>query len=183
MPDVAAVAPVVEGSATLVSTSSNWSTTVQGSSPGWLMANARTLSDGSLLHAEAGQRTCAGRRARADHRRGARRHRRLAGEHLRRAVRRHRAPDRKWQHWICQQRRPRSGADHHRAGPDHRRQPQLRAADPAQRDQHAQRSAPRISRPINSSCRRITSPTRRPRTSASRRRRRWQAQPHRSRQH
>ena len=46
VPDVAAVAPVVEGSATLVSTSSNWSTTVQGSSPGWLMANARTLSTG-----------------------------------------------------------------------------------------------------------------------------------------
>jgi putative ABC transport system permease protein len=46
VPDVAAVAPVVEGTATLVSTSSNWSTTVQGSSPGWLMANARTLSEG-----------------------------------------------------------------------------------------------------------------------------------------
>ena len=35
-----------KGTATLVSTSSNWSTTVQGSSPGWLMANARTLSEG-----------------------------------------------------------------------------------------------------------------------------------------
>jgi putative ABC transport system permease protein len=46
VPDVAAVAPVVEGTATLVSTSSNWSTTVQGSTPGWLMANARTLSEG-----------------------------------------------------------------------------------------------------------------------------------------
>jgi putative ABC transport system permease protein len=46
VPDVAAVAPVVEGTATLVSTSSNWSTTVQGSSPGWLMTNARTLSEG-----------------------------------------------------------------------------------------------------------------------------------------
>jgi putative ABC transport system permease protein len=46
VPDVAAVAPVVEATATLVSTSSNWSTTVQGSSPGWLMANARTLSEG-----------------------------------------------------------------------------------------------------------------------------------------
>ena len=46
VPDVSAVAPVVEGTATLVSTSSNWSTTVQGSTPGWLMANARTLSEG-----------------------------------------------------------------------------------------------------------------------------------------
>ena len=45
-PDVAAVAPVVSGSATLVSTSTNWSTTVDGSSPGWLTANARTLSAG-----------------------------------------------------------------------------------------------------------------------------------------
>jgi len=45
-PDVAAVAPVVQGTATLVSTSSNWSTTVQGSTPGWLMTNARTLSAG-----------------------------------------------------------------------------------------------------------------------------------------
>jgi putative ABC transport system permease protein len=45
-PDVAAVAPVVSGSATLVSTSTNWSTTVNGSSPGWLTANARTLSAG-----------------------------------------------------------------------------------------------------------------------------------------
>jgi putative ABC transport system permease protein len=46
VPDVSAVAPVVEGTATLVSTSSNWSTTVQGSTPGWLTANARTLSEG-----------------------------------------------------------------------------------------------------------------------------------------
>jgi putative ABC transport system permease protein len=45
-PDVAAVAPVVSGSATLVSTSTNWSTTVDGSSPGWLTTNARTLSAG-----------------------------------------------------------------------------------------------------------------------------------------
>ncbi|HEY8674963.1 MAG TPA: ABC transporter permease [Candidatus Dormibacteraeota bacterium] len=45
-PDVAAVAPVVSGTASLVSTSSNWSTTVQGSSPGWLTTDARTLSAG-----------------------------------------------------------------------------------------------------------------------------------------
>jgi putative ABC transport system permease protein len=48
-PDVAAVAPVVAGTATLVSTSSNWSTTVQGSSPGWLTTNARTLSEGAFF--------------------------------------------------------------------------------------------------------------------------------------
>ncbi len=34
------------GTATLVSTSTNWSTTVQGSTPGWLTANARSLSGG-----------------------------------------------------------------------------------------------------------------------------------------
>ncbi len=45
-PDVAAVAPVVSGTATLVSTSTNWSTTVQGTTPGWLTANARSLSGG-----------------------------------------------------------------------------------------------------------------------------------------
>jgi putative ABC transport system permease protein len=45
-PDVAAVAPVVSGTATLVSTNSNWSTTVQGSTPGWLTTDARTLSEG-----------------------------------------------------------------------------------------------------------------------------------------
>ena len=48
-PDVAAVAPVVEGTATLVSTSTNWSTTVQGSTPGWLMTNARTIAQGVFL--------------------------------------------------------------------------------------------------------------------------------------
>jgi putative ABC transport system permease protein len=48
-PDVAAVAPVVEGTATLVSTSTNWSTTVQGSTPGWLMTNARTVAQGVFL--------------------------------------------------------------------------------------------------------------------------------------
>jgi putative ABC transport system permease protein len=48
-PDVAAVAPVVQGTATLVSTNTNWSTTVQGSTPGWLMTNARTLAEGVFL--------------------------------------------------------------------------------------------------------------------------------------
>ncbi len=48
-PDIAAVAPVVSGSATLVSTGSNWSTTVQGSSPGWPKTNARTLAEGRFF--------------------------------------------------------------------------------------------------------------------------------------
>jgi putative ABC transport system permease protein len=45
-PDIAAVAPVVSGSATLVSSSSNETTTVQGSTSSWLATNARSLSAG-----------------------------------------------------------------------------------------------------------------------------------------
>ncbi len=48
-PDVGAVAAVVSGTATLVSTGSNWSTTVQGSTPGWLTTDARTLSSGAFF--------------------------------------------------------------------------------------------------------------------------------------
>jgi putative ABC transport system permease protein len=48
-PDISAVAPVVSGTATLVSTSSNESTTVQGSSASWLAANARALSSGIFV--------------------------------------------------------------------------------------------------------------------------------------
>lgn len=48
-PDIAAVAPVVQGQATLVSSSTNWSTTVAGSTPGWLLANARTVAVGRFL--------------------------------------------------------------------------------------------------------------------------------------
>jgi putative ABC transport system permease protein len=51
-PDIESVAPVVSGSATLVSTSTNWSTTVQGSTPAWLATNARTLSSGSFFSTE-----------------------------------------------------------------------------------------------------------------------------------
>ena len=43
------MAPVVQGTANLVSTSTNWSTTVQGSTQGWLMTNARTLAEGVFL--------------------------------------------------------------------------------------------------------------------------------------
>jgi putative ABC transport system permease protein len=51
-PDIGAVAPVVSGTATLVSTSSNESTTVQGSTASWLATNARTLSAGIFLTAK-----------------------------------------------------------------------------------------------------------------------------------
>jgi putative ABC transport system permease protein len=48
-PDIDAVAPVVSGTATLVSTSSNESTTVQGTTASWLAANARALSSGIFV--------------------------------------------------------------------------------------------------------------------------------------
>jgi putative ABC transport system permease protein len=48
-PDVAAVAPVVSGQATLVSSNSNWSTNVQGSGPGWLVTDARTVATGNFF--------------------------------------------------------------------------------------------------------------------------------------
>jgi putative ABC transport system permease protein len=48
-PDIAAVAPVVQSRQAMVSTSSNWTTTVQGSTPGWLQANARAMSSGEFF--------------------------------------------------------------------------------------------------------------------------------------
>jgi putative ABC transport system permease protein len=50
-PDVSAVAPVSQGRASLVSASSNWSTTVSGSTPDWLIANSRTIGTGSFITA------------------------------------------------------------------------------------------------------------------------------------
>ncbi|HEV3231184.1 MAG TPA: ABC transporter permease [Candidatus Dormibacteraeota bacterium] len=50
-PDIAAVAPVVQTRKTLVSSSTNWSTSVQGSSPGWLVTNARTVASGHFFTA------------------------------------------------------------------------------------------------------------------------------------
>ncbi|MGI8608158.1 MAG: ABC transporter permease [Candidatus Dormibacteria bacterium] len=50
-PDVQAVAPIVQGRKTLVSASTNWSTSVQGSSPDWLVTNARTVQDGHFFTA------------------------------------------------------------------------------------------------------------------------------------
>jgi putative ABC transport system permease protein len=48
-PDVEAVAPVVQASAAMVSTTSNWRTTVQGSTPDWLTTNARAVGSGSFI--------------------------------------------------------------------------------------------------------------------------------------
>ncbi|MHB8572141.1 MAG: ABC transporter permease [Candidatus Dormibacteria bacterium] len=50
-PDIAAVAPVVSARKTLVDGASNWSTTVQGSNPDWLAANARTMGSGVFISA------------------------------------------------------------------------------------------------------------------------------------
>lgn len=48
-PDIEAVAPVVQGRESLVSASSNWSTTVSGSTSDWLTANSRTIGSGSFI--------------------------------------------------------------------------------------------------------------------------------------
>ena len=48
-PDIAAVAPVSQARETLVSHSGNWSTTVSGSTAGWLTANARTMASGVFI--------------------------------------------------------------------------------------------------------------------------------------
>ena len=50
-PDIEAVAPVSQGRASLVSPSSNWSTTVSGSTPDWLLANSRSMGSGSFITA------------------------------------------------------------------------------------------------------------------------------------
>ena len=48
-PDVQAVAPVVQARETLISPASNWSTTVQGSTPDWLVTNARSVQTGEFF--------------------------------------------------------------------------------------------------------------------------------------
>jgi putative ABC transport system permease protein len=50
-PDIAAVAPVSQGRATLVDGSTNWSTTVSGSTQGWLVTNTRTMGSGTFFNA------------------------------------------------------------------------------------------------------------------------------------
>jgi putative ABC transport system permease protein len=49
-PDIQAVAPIVQGRKTLVSSATNWNTTVQGSTPDWLVTNARTMSTGRFFN-------------------------------------------------------------------------------------------------------------------------------------
>jgi putative ABC transport system permease protein len=48
-PDIEAVAPVVQARATLVDGTTNWSTTVAGSTPGWLTTNARSIGSGEFI--------------------------------------------------------------------------------------------------------------------------------------
>jgi len=48
-PDVAAVAPVSSRSTVLVAGSTNWTTTVSGSSPGWLSVHSRSLAEGNFF--------------------------------------------------------------------------------------------------------------------------------------
>jgi putative ABC transport system permease protein len=48
-PDIQAVAPVVQARETIVSSSTNWSTTVSGSTPAWLVANARSMLAGAFF--------------------------------------------------------------------------------------------------------------------------------------
>jgi putative ABC transport system permease protein len=50
-PDIAAVAPVSQGRASLVDGSANWSTTVSGSTDGWLVTNTRTMGSGTFFNA------------------------------------------------------------------------------------------------------------------------------------
>jgi len=50
-PDIEAVAPVSQGRASLVSASSNWSTTVSGSTGGWLVTNTRIIGSGTFITA------------------------------------------------------------------------------------------------------------------------------------
>jgi putative ABC transport system permease protein len=51
-PDIAAVAPVVQRSEPMVSPGSNWTATVQGSTTGWLTANARGVASGEFFTAK-----------------------------------------------------------------------------------------------------------------------------------
>jgi putative ABC transport system permease protein len=48
-PDIAAVAPTTSSSQSLVAGSSNWTTSVVGTTPSWLSVRARTMSSGEFL--------------------------------------------------------------------------------------------------------------------------------------
>jgi putative ABC transport system permease protein len=50
-PDISAVAPVSQARESLVDASTNWSTTVSGSTPDWLAANSRAMSSGIFISA------------------------------------------------------------------------------------------------------------------------------------
>ena len=49
VPDVAAVAPVVQRTEAMVAGAQNWTTTATGSTPGWLVANNRQMAVGSFF--------------------------------------------------------------------------------------------------------------------------------------
>jgi putative ABC transport system permease protein len=51
-PDIEAVAPVSQGRLSLVGASGNWSTTVSGSTEGWLVTNTRTIGSGTFITAQ-----------------------------------------------------------------------------------------------------------------------------------
>ncbi|HEX2856561.1 MAG TPA: ABC transporter permease [Propionibacteriaceae bacterium] len=50
-PDVAAVAPIMSSSQSVTSSTSNWTTTVVGTTPGWLPVRARTVTSGRYFSA------------------------------------------------------------------------------------------------------------------------------------
>jgi putative ABC transport system permease protein len=50
-PDIEAVAPVSQGRVSLVSSFGNWSTTLSGSTDGWLVTNTRTIGSGTFITA------------------------------------------------------------------------------------------------------------------------------------
>jgi putative ABC transport system permease protein len=50
-PDIEAVSPVSQGRASLILGSANWSTTVSGSTDGWLVTNTRTIGSGTFFNA------------------------------------------------------------------------------------------------------------------------------------
>ena len=50
-PDIEAVAPVSQARASLVGVAGNWSTTVSGSTSGWLVTNSRTMGSGVFITA------------------------------------------------------------------------------------------------------------------------------------
>ena len=48
-PDIQAVAPIVQARETMVSQATNWSSSVQGSTPDWLTTNARSVAQGHFF--------------------------------------------------------------------------------------------------------------------------------------